>query len=760
MRKLSSKIIAILFLLFGLLNPPSGTLVDAEGIVKLTDIQVQEIGRVSHVTLKTSEPVEILDFKLADPPRVILDLVGGNIYSMATDTLLFDRGTIKEIRSGLYRKEPSDAYPGRKVDSVTLELREDATYRISKENGAIVIELERGEGAEALITPKPSPPPSSFFLKNLPSEKKSAEETLTTAAQKVWKSELGPGDRLTGATFLSLEECIQIGLSNNGPVKLAEEQARLARVRIGEAHRGLYPTASLKWTETRGEAGLTTADFIGREFSAEAQQLIFDGGRAFALYKQAEVNYEISQATYDRLLADARFDITQTYYNLTRLKHTVKVYRTVIEAMKGDLERNRRRFDLGLNRPLDLLAVESQYRDLVNRAAAVERDLLLAHVALAQAMSLPPGQMVDIVGALEVEDISVDLDSAVQLALANRPEIEVGELLVQFNQHGKEAAESLDKFQVNLTGSLGKRAEVFDVQDVNLATEWFLGMNISHAWGSHTLSSETIGQDRVPAVGQFTSTKFKSHTARLALFDRLNSGKVEASVRLDEAIEELARTKRVVTFEAQQAFYDYQRALDQAKGTGLEVALAEESAKVVRAQVALDEARIQDLFDTASRLLQVKTTYLEALANYHVAVASMNRAVGVEGYFHSKKEKVKEIPLTKEAKALIRAREEFWERSPGEGTSQEIPHVVYVSPHKDFVIMNRGSQNNVALGTPFSLWRKGEKVADIKVIRVTEDAAACDIVAMETIQPVQLWDEVQPRRTYGVQGKLQKDSDR
>ena len=138
MRKFSSKIIVILLLLFGLLNPLSGTLADAEGIIKLTDIQVQEIGRVSHVILKTSEPVEILDFKLANPPRVVLDLVGENIYSMATDTLLFDRGTIKEIRSGLFRTEPSDAYPGRKVDSVTLELREDAAYRVSKENGAIV----------------------------------------------------------------------------------------------------------------------------------------------------------------------------------------------------------------------------------------------------------------------------------------------------------------------------------------------------------------------------------------------------------------------------------------------------------------------------------------------------------------------------------------------------------------------------------------------------------------------------------------------
>ena len=84
--------------------------------------------------------------------------------------------------------------------------------------------------------------------------------------------------------------------------------------------------------------------------------------------------------------------------------------------------------------------------------------------------------------------------------------------------------------------------------------------------------------------------------------------------------------------------------------------------------------------------------------------------------------------------------------------------MVYVSPRNDFVIMNKGKKDGVGVGVPFSLYRKGEKVAEIRVIRVTDDAAACDIVARETIQAVQVWDEVQPRRTYGIEGNAQKTS--
>ncbi len=742
---------AFLFILF------PAALSSSEGIVKLTDIGVQEIGRVSQVTLKTSAPIDILDFKLGNPPRVVVDLVGGNIYSLASDSLLFDRGFIKEVRSGFFRTDPSDIYPGRKVDSVTVELRKDASYKIEKENSSIIIEVEEGRGTDAFLLPEAPSAPTSLFLKNLPHERRDAEEEVALAEKRIWKSVLTPEDRLPNATILLLAQCIQIGLSNNGAVKVAEEQARLARVKVAEARRGLYPTASVKWTETRGEAGLTTQNFQGREFTAEGQQLLFDGGRATALYKQAEVNYEITQASYDRMLSDTRLEITQSYYHLAQLKHVVKAYREAVAQSKDDLERNRRRFDLGLNRSLDLLAVESQYRDLVHRFEAMERDLSLAYLALGQSMNLSPDQMIDIDEPLAYEDVNVTLDAALFLGLANRPEIEIGELLVQYNQFGKDAADALDKLQVNVTGSLGERSEVFETEDLSLKTEWFLGVNVSHPWGPNTVSSEALTQDKVPSVGQFTSTRFKSNTLRLSLFDRLKSGRIEASVRLDEALSELERTKREVTLEAKQAFYDYQRSHDQMKSTGLEVALAEESAKVVRAQVSLDEARIQDLFDTASRLLQVKTTYIESLAGYHTSVAQLNHAVGVEGYFNSRPHQGKEVPLTKEARHLLRAREEFWERSSGEGVPPREPaHVVYVSPQKDFVVVNRGKKDGVIVGTLFSLMRQGETVAQAKVIRVTEDLAACDIVSMETIQPVKLLDEVQPRRTYGLQGNIQK----
>ncbi len=759
MSKISLKVLLAAIGTFFLLTSPvwgdgplDTSLLTGQGIIKLTDIQVQEFGRISQVTLKTTAPVDILDFKLANPPRVVVDMVGGNIYSLATERLLFERGAVKEIRSALFRKGPDDAYPGRKVDSVTVELRSDAKYRVDRREGGIVIEVETGEGLEAFLTPRPEPPPLSLFLQSLPNEKKSSEETMAGISKEIWQPDPKVIEPLPDISVLSLEECVQIGLANNGPLSLVKEETRLARARVIEAQRGLYPTASLKWAETRGEAGLTTADFTGREFALEAQQLIFDGGKAVALYKQAEVNYEVSQATHDRLLADTRYDVTQAYYQLARHKHAVGIYREIVEKTRADLERNRRRYDVGLNRRLDLLAVESQYQDLIHQTKAVERDLELARLALGQAMSLPPTEKVDIVADLAYEDIEVDLKSALHLALANRPEIEVGELLVQFNQYGKEVADSQDKFQMNLSGSLGKRSEVFEVEEKELQTEWFLGLSVSHPWGKNTVTSETILQDRAPAVGQFTSSKFQSHTFRVSLYDRLESGKVEASLRLEEAIEELERTRRVVTYETQQSYYDYLRALERVQTTALDVALADETERVVRAQTVLDEAKIQELFDVASRLLQVKSSHLEALATYHTSVAGMNRAIGIDGYFRSKEAKITERPLTKEVRHLLRGRDELWGVAFEEGKAEPgTAHVIYVSPKNDFVIINRGNNANVREGMVFTLMRDGKEMAEVKAIRIAEKAAACEIVATRTIHPVQVWDEVQPRRLYGVQ---------
>ena len=322
-------------------------------------------------------------------------------------------------------------------------------------------------------------------------------------------------------------------------------------------------------------------------------------------------------------------------------------------------------------------------------------------------------------------------------------------MLVQFNAYGKKVAQSQEKFQVNLTGSLGKRSEVFASQDIELQTEWFLGLNVSQPWGWNTVSSETISQDKVPAVGQFTSTKFKSHTLRLAFADRLKSPVMEASVRLDEAIEELEKTKRTVTFEVQQAYYDYKRAVHQMDQTGLELSLDEDTIRVVQAQTKLDEARPQDLLDAYGRLLQGKQGYLEALATYHISIASLNRAVGVENYFQSTKTPQKsDVPLSRQARMLLRAEEELFERKPGEGVASDRPkpRVLYVSPHHDFAVVNRGRKDGVEIGQLFWVFREGAKVGEIRAIRVTPDKSACNIIHVETIEGLHLLDDIRPPR--------------
>ena len=726
-----------------------GRLFSQEQVVRLTDIKIQQLGIASQITIQISDPVDVLDLQLVNPPRLVLDLVGGNIYSFATDRLTIPSGMVKEIRSGLFRKSQQDLYPGRKFDALTVELREKVDYAIKKEAGTIQIDLTPTKTEKTdLLLPSPAPkipirPPKSG---------ETAEQHLAKRAQLTWS----PGPMRTplpGSYFLSLPECIEVALSNNGTIQVAKEQARLARLRVVEARRGLFPTGSIRWTETRGEGGLSTQDFEGREFTAEAQQLVFDGGRAVNLVKQAEANYEVSEATYDRLAADTRFDVIQGYYNLARLKQAQEAHREIFEAIRSELERNRRRFELGLLRELDFLTVESMFRDIEKQGMTVEQDLSLARLTLAQAMGLSPDQVVDIDADLSYEMIDVDPEGLTSLAIANRPEAEVAELLVQFNAFGKKVAESQETFQVNMTGSLGKRSEVFASQDISLETEWFLGVNVSHPWGWNTLSSETISQDKVPAVGQFTSTKFGSHTLRLSLADRLKSPLAEASVRLDESIEELEKTKRTVVYEVRQAHYDYQRARHQMDQTGLELAMDEDAIRIIQAQTKLDEARPQDLFDAYAKLFQGKQGYLEALATYHISMAALNRSIGIEGYFRSTKAVQKsDVPLSRQARTLLRAQEELFERQPGEGVGADRPkpRVLYVSPHHDFVIVNRGRKDGVEVGQIFWVFREGAKVGEIRAIRVTPDKTACDVIHLETIEGLHLLDDIRPPRQFSV----------
>ena len=124
----------------------------AEDEIKITDIRVDVLNsQKTTVNINTSKPVRFLFYKVENPPRLIIDFVGMDIYSEEAEKLVFTRGNIKEIQSIFYEIEGNSNKP--KLDYLILKFIPDVTVNVKSIKGGILLDVQK---LEAVVKAKDS----------------------------------------------------------------------------------------------------------------------------------------------------------------------------------------------------------------------------------------------------------------------------------------------------------------------------------------------------------------------------------------------------------------------------------------------------------------------------------------------------------------------------------------------------------------------------------------------------------------------------
>ena len=109
-----------------------------EAYIKLTDIKVSNSNSETLIDIRTNQPVDFLHYNLKNPPRLVIDFVGTNIYSQEPEVLIFERGNVREIKSILY----SLAEDNPKIDSLVLKFKPNVAVRIRRDSNRILLQVK------------------------------------------------------------------------------------------------------------------------------------------------------------------------------------------------------------------------------------------------------------------------------------------------------------------------------------------------------------------------------------------------------------------------------------------------------------------------------------------------------------------------------------------------------------------------------------------------------------------------------------------
>jgi len=471
------------------------------------------------------------------------------------------------------------------------------------------------------------------LIKN--TEKKLKKKTQYIPEKKVEKERKKESSPRT----LTLDECIEIAMENSISLKIADKQLDVAKFKLLEAKRKLAPSLTAKFEESAGI--VDEKDYEGRKMIIEGKQPLFYGGELIFSIKQAIVNLEIVKEDYERIKNEMILQTKKAYYSLDKAKKTLDIQKKLRDKTKKFLDIEKAAYEAEVIPQIEFLKLYSQHNQSIFQVTSAEEDLALANLILQQAMSVD--EEIDIAEVQKPSIIDIRLDECIEVANLNRPEVKISMLSLEFIDYERKITRARSDWpRVDFIGSYGNTMEDFvskelaeGVEQRNLGPEYYVGAKVSMPiWGS-TLGYAFAKESWQPVVSTVHGTKAQTHSVTLSVLDRMGDITKAKETHLEymRSRDEFNKAKQEALMEIKEKFYEYRKAIILMEVAKSKVEYQRKQVEILNIQQSLGEVQHSDVVEEMIRLAEEEFSHVQSIADYYIAIASLNKAIGIDGYF-------------------------------------------------------------------------------------------------------------------------------
>jgi outer membrane protein len=410
----------------------------------------------------------------------------------------------------------------------------------------------------------------------------------------------------TAPAVLTLAEAIELALGHHPSLLAARGAAASREASMGEARAPLLPQLSVSSSYTQqtnnsfprpqfGGSGLSTPEPSHRSTgnysnSLSLQQLIFDFGKTGNELRAARESLDASRFDVDTSRLNIVLNVKVAYYGLLEARHLVEVNEETVKQFQEHLDQVQGFYQAGTRTRYDVTTAEVNLTnarlDLIKAKNAVR----VAEVTLANAMGVPDQAIGAMEELLEFQKMDVQEEQALNEAMTHRPDLQS----VEAERRSAEA--SVRSAQRGYFPVLSGSADyTYRGQNFPLVWNWDVGASLSVPIFSGLLTQSQVARARADAMVADANAETLRQTVLLEVRQSY-SNLVEA--------EERVKTAEVVVKQAQEN-------LDLANG---------------RFQAGVGTSVEQT--DAQVQLANAKTARLQALFDYRVAAATIEKAMG------------------------------------------------------------------------------------------------------------------------------------
>lgn len=447
-------------------------------------------------------------------------------------------------------------------------------------------------------------------------------------------------------TMLTIDDCVNIAAKNDIALQAAVKSIKLGEMRLFEARRNMLPTVGLVFEPYSGRVNARA--YIGRKQYIEGQQPLFHGGELYFTMKQAEINLEVAKTDYKRIRNDLVLQVKKAYYSLLKAHENVKMQTALSSSVENIYNMVEKGYKENLIAKVEWLNVASQESQAKYQLVSALGDESVAELILKQAMYVDYKDRIDAQPVGPFRKVDVDFDRTLRAAYLNRPEMRINALMLDYYAYEKKIMKARGWIKIDFMGNWGLAKEeytsedslgpnsagVFDM-DQKLEQQWYAGLKFSMPiWGS-TASYSWTKEQFVPVVSAYQGTEAVTNSVKFGFLDNLKyySDRQNSEIDYDRARQEMVKVKQDVTLEVREDCFNYEKAVVQLDTAAAKVRFQEKDLEVNKLRRELDEIPDSAVIESMIKTVQEKFGYVAATTDCYTAIASLDKAVGVENYF-------------------------------------------------------------------------------------------------------------------------------
>ncbi len=438
---------------------------------------------------------------------------------------------------------------------------------------------------------------------------------LTLALVSAWSLPAALGAEEAGGN-LNLKQAIDLALKTHPAVKQARETTIAAREGIGVARAQYFPQASFAWNYfygnafsnfARGEFGqaaiptalatpLSTSQVLNPEatnfyiYRFQLNQLLYDFGKTPGTVAESRATFRQAEQDYFGSRQQVVLDARTAYFGLLAAQRTQKVQEETVRQNKELTKQARGFYEQGLKAKIDVTKAEANLYAAEANLIQAKNNVELAKVTLMNALGLKSWPYKEVEDVLEVAPQPRSLEELLAQAAERRPDLQKNRYQQEFGQAAVKVARAGYFPVISSNAAYGWQGT-----DYPLPSNWWIGAAVT-----------------IP-IFEGLSTRYSV---------------AQSKAQLRASLENYEVLRQNTTKEVNQAYLNVKTGWELIRATKKALEAARENLRLAWGRYQAGIGTIIEFTDAQVQFSQADLNFVQALYNYRVYEAQLDKAVG------------------------------------------------------------------------------------------------------------------------------------